>query len=72
MEWISVKDRLPELQLSVLLYKESVGGYKWFEVGYLNSYTTSVNRIYPEWVVNGKYGESEYSHWMPLPEPPKQ
>jgi len=70
-KWISVKDRLPELAKDVLLYKKAYGGFEWFNIGYLNSFTTREHRIDAEWVVNGNYGDFEASHWIPLPESPK-
>lgn len=57
LEWISVKDRLPEENLCVLVY-----------VGYGIGVSMSAHRT-----SNGKffrYGD-DVTHWMPLPEPPK-
>ena len=62
MEWISVKDRLPEKEDDVLAYEfrgdvsiAYISGYEWrnLESGY---------------VMDASY----VTHWMPLPEPPKE
>lgn len=65
-EWISVKDRLPELGTDVLCFdqlegmhvqrleKDTLCGTVWFDY-----YDQGINL---DWV----------THWMPLPEPPKE
>ena len=62
-EWISVKDRLPEIDTQVLCFTGSSvqlamyeGNDKWF-TNY-HSYTLE--------------GKNLFTHWMPLPEPPKE
>lgn len=55
--WISVKDRLPENEQVVDIWK-------------YDSYRDEYYRV-----TNHKYEDRyiiEFSHWMPLPEPPKQ
>ncbi len=57
LEWISVKDRLPEAGSYVLAY---------LDFGYGYSITTSI------YIKNGFVtGEKDVTHWMPLPQPPK-
>ena len=54
--WISVKDRLPENNNSVLTYSDDIDGNKYRLITpnlSLQSFPSSV------------------THWMPLPEPPK-
>lgn len=60
--WISVEDRLPEDLRDVLVYAEHLtGGVRTVERAYCNQYG--------DWQeVNGK----TVTHWMPLPEPPKE
>lgn len=62
MEWISVKDRLPEIGEKVLAYRPSM-------------YYTVVQTIYygVEGWENGYdlSGNMVITHWMPIPEPPK-
>ena len=64
MEWISVKDRLPEKKDEYYLF----GGY------------TSDNKWESRsehWATKDEHNKKlislvGYTHWMPLPEPPKQ
>ena len=67
--WINVKDRLPEKLIDVLVLD---GNCK--KIAYLSD-----GRICPDsWKTNyiDKFGEREtlngVTHWMPLPEPPKE
>ena len=70
MEWISVKERLPEEETSVLVWAEwadDPGGYS-CELAMLCD---------GNWYNNGVIaGELHYkltvTHWMPLPAPPKE
>lgn len=66
-EWISVKDLLPESREDVLCvafwhekYQTQIGWY------------SSINNIWHIITPAGDKSEIEVSHWMPLPEPPKQ
>ncbi len=61
-EWISVKDRLPENYDSVLVYCK--GNSSIVDVC---SYSDSIGfmGIAPYWI-------ELITHWMPLPEPPKE
>lgn len=58
MSWISVKDRLPEKNQEVLVYRESDG----IIISYL-SWMLDNDPIWSDEV-------SDYTHWMPLPEVP--
>ena len=65
MSWISVKDRLPEYGLRVLAaYDDGV-----VRIGISKGY-------FPEVVTKRQdaraFGFAEVTHWMPLPEPPKE
>lgn len=66
-QWVSVKDRLPEVQKEVLIYLpeyDSVEIAALFEIPSLNL---------KEWTQNeDAYMLNEVSHWMPLPEPPDE
>ena len=61
--WVSVEDRLPEVNKPVLTYgrKGSIG------IGFVSSNSK-------EWVYfHPRYGgDKSPVHWMPLPEPPKE
>ena len=64
MEWISVKERLPEDRKPVLVY--TGGGF------ICKAYWFNTNDSI-EWIsfVNFEDIEEYVTHWMPLPEPPK-
>ncbi len=75
MEWISVKDRLPKEYEPVLVtYKSSSSvGRKWCSDGLA---TIDKCKIW-HWWDSGDIGdevdeENKITHWMPLPEPPKE
>lgn len=55
-EWISVKDRLPELNTDCLIYMESRG----MLIGWFGLYDKEVQFI-----------PYTPTHWIPLPEKPK-
>ena len=58
-EWISVKERLPDIETWVLVHC-------------VNGKITSDLRIAPfgKFMISPVYGE--VTHWMPLPEPPEE
>jgi hypothetical protein len=60
-EWISVKDRMPEEGVDVLVY-----GYI-----YLNRKGADVDFVDGESGNFFYYDEGEVTHWRPLPEPPE-
>lgn len=84
MEWISVKDRLPEFGVTVLWY----GVIKWMpEDKRVNIFSDSLTNHYEPvdyggggylldnqndyLAYDGDYCDEVATHWMPLPEPPK-
>jgi hypothetical protein len=64
-EWISVKDRLPEKQTEVLVYRRNRGGLCNYEC------EIDFDRLCADgtWLYRDIY---EVLYWMPLPEPPKE
>lgn len=58
-EWISVKDRLPDIGIEVLVYLSSYNG---------GSIRTDQRYTNQSWMW---YEDYDITHWMPLPEPPK-
>lgn len=58
-EWISVKDRLPDSEMDILVYEKNIGPY-----GMSMSVISYDPKMFdPYW--------NNVTHWMPLPEPPK-
>ena len=64
MEWISLKDRLPEQYKSVLCYSLSEGIIT----------DSFYDKIGEEYWFNGtrETYRDDITYWMPLPEPPNQ
>lgn len=60
-EWISVKDRMPEEGVDVLVYGDIYLNRKGADVDFVDR--ESGNFFY--------YDEGEVTHWRPLPEPPE-
>ena len=60
-KWISVKERLPEALEAVLIVyaptNEAIGDYR------MECWN---------WPIDAVYGTQFITHWMPLPEPPKE
>lgn len=71
MEWISVKDRLPEDEQRVIAYCQKV---KKYFVGFAErSHYSDKVHWWHEGAKGGLYSAtSKVTHWMPLPEPPKE
>lgn len=74
MNWISVKDRLPEIKEhhvsdTVLVYcaEQGMMAFSELEEAFFGGFVFTVERRSP-------YGEEtpEVTHWMPLPEPPEE
>jgi len=59
--WISVKDRLPDVYTEVLFYNPE-------ENLYIHGYFEDISNSWHE--VGGNKVELNVTHWMPLPEPP--
>lgn len=62
-EWISVKDRLPEKYVDVLLFNPSS---ETIEIG---SFFGAMDKWSVAWV-DDQFPKYYFSHWMPLPDPP--
>lgn len=59
-KWISVEDRLPEELEYVLLFDAAA---KFYTIGFY-----SLGKWH---CVDGNWNVKSFTHWMPLPEPPK-
>lgn len=73
MEWISVEDRLPEENEQVLITDGSdvFYAYKYYYEGW--DYQIAEDFDGEEGVFStNAMKEKHVTHWMPLPEPPKQ
>ena len=67
MKWISVEDRLPE-EIGPCLISYSVTGADNFPMGTIGwSFFNSAKKF----AVQNGYAK-DVTHWMPLPEPPKE
>ena len=60
-KWISVKDRLPDNDVPVMIYNYDVN----IGVYYKNKFHAFDENGYP-------FEINYVTHWMPLPEPPKE
>lgn len=63
-KWISVEDRLPDRQGKYLIYTHN--GYVTF--GYWGDYGDGKSSFNP----NPRFDYHNVTHWMPVPEPPKE
>lgn len=61
MEWISVKDRLPEIK------KHGFSEWVLASTGHVQVEIARYDHDYNKWSPN----PLKFTHWMPLPEPPK-
>lgn len=61
--WISVEDELPECNTDILVFARE-GKNWWHRVAYLDTAG--------RWARNGGGTVRGVTHWMPLPEPPKE
>lgn len=59
MRWISVEERLPEEKQRVIVRCERVGT----SVGWI---------LWGNWMTDIGPGAGKVTHWMPLPQPPKE
>jgi hypothetical protein len=64
MEWVNVKDRLPEDSQNIIFYLSSANDV-------MSGYYDALLKEFT--ILNGEWGWStaDISHWMPLPEPPE-
>lgn len=72
-EWISVKDRLPNKEESVLIvykmpYRTLITAAKYHKVGSVEWWTHVVTNP----VTGGNLYSAFITHWMPLPNPPEE
>lgn len=68
MQWISVNDQLPEEGKNVLVFSGMI------DVNNIPIYEIATYRIFNNGscFVTGPYSLSDITHWMPLPQPPKE
>lgn len=69
-KWISVKDRLPEDDLPKTAKQVKVLTAIKGKSGYAVRSQLRWKNYYGDWV--WRYSAGEVTHWMPLPEPPKE
>lgn len=64
-EWVSVKDRLPEENCEYIVFVTDIEGEKCVTVDQWLSHAR-------HWFLFDDKAESEVTHWMPMPPPPKE
>ena len=73
MDWISVKDKLPDQneQSEVVFYKKP---YEWWAGVYTPENFLGINKrkfeYHQHWGDDEYYEVENVTHWMPLPQPP--
>ena len=67
--WISVKDRLPEINNRMSEDVLMLDEYKQMSV---KPFEIVNNKIVVDWGESGIRPLSEFTHWMPLPKPPEE
>jgi hypothetical protein len=71
MQWISVKERLPDLKQKVLGFNSSADFFyegPYFVLTYYGNYWNVDNDTYPN---GSNFSNFEPTHWMSLPESPE-
>ena len=80
-EWISVEERLPEKPLSCIVYRRPFNWFDYcvsfaaFDPCYRGEFGNPMNGKAVWYDYDSEYGDyklSNITHWMPLPEPPKE
>lgn len=82
MEWISVKDRLPEIDMNQPEYSRGIRCLVCTRYGYVceaefnaNWYSKKQSCLTPKWYRHGKImatvDQGYITHYQPLPSPPK-
>ena len=63
-KWISVKERLPEANVFAIVYVTNPAGWWDIELDCVDKHGN--------WTINADSDWHTVTHWMPLPEPPKE
>lgn len=84
-KWISVKDRLPEVEVNVLIMQKysETDRFANITIGHLHQPSDFRYKPYWNWIGYGQDmthpraeficpGNEYVTHWQPLPEPPKE
>ena len=73
-EWISVKDRLPETDGIYIVCDCRLNGNQWIHTAGFRKASSSWCELHGMYYddVYGRYSEQDkFTHWMPMPNPPK-
>lgn len=66
-DWISVKERLPKVEVKVIVWNTEWPDIEFMKMGYYDPTAGTETG----WRC-GEYVNLDVTHWMALPEPPKQ
>ena len=71
-EWISVEDRLPNRDCNVIVYAQKVRGGFIKKERFITTAVFCMPMIHKHYFDFADNGTGIVTHWMPLPEPPKE
>jgi Protein of unknown function (DUF551) len=63
MEWISVKDRLPNMGIDVLVYSKDRIFHAWWD---------NISSSHDWYDIQNTWIIEDVTHWMPLPKKPEE
>ena len=70
-EWISVKDRLPEINVDVLVFDKNISLKYVAKIIEDENSNGILCKFFIPFPYDVDFSHGNVTHWMPLPEPPK-